>query len=252
MGMKSSRRTVLAAVLAAAALCGQSADRRPAYEAASIKVNTGGGTRGSDGSRSQVVFTNQSLRRLVERAYNVRPFQVVAPAWLDDVRFDISAKYPAEMDREERFAMLRTLLEDRLKLAAHRETRDMRGYALVVAKGGLKLKPVANTDSNIDHEGRDGINTVKATPATMAKLAEFLEGQIGETVVNRTGLDGAYEFELRWARGEAAGSGDPDPNAAMMVAIQGALDPVGLRLQPAKVRVEVVVVDHVERVPTGN
>jgi len=90
---------------------------RPAFEAASIKVNTGGGGgSSSNGTRGQVVLNNQTLQRLVERAYGVKPFEVYGPDWIGNVRFDITAKYPAEMKNEDRPLMLRTLLEDRLKL----------------------------------------------------------------------------------------------------------------------------------------
>jgi uncharacterized protein (TIGR03435 family) len=116
---------------------------RPAYEVASIKLNTA--TRGNSGvkeDKAQVIFTNTPLKRLIVWAYQVYPFQVRGPGWLDDVYFDISAKYPSDTKDEDRPLMLRTLPEDRLKLAVHRESKEMQGYALVIAKGGFKLKPV--------------------------------------------------------------------------------------------------------------
>lgn len=79
-------------------------------------------------------MTNVALKRLIERAYGVKPDQVTGPDWMEDVRCDIAAKYPPDTKSEDRPIMLRTLLEDRFKLATHRESRDLPGYALMVAK----------------------------------------------------------------------------------------------------------------------
>src|SRR5262245_48646082 len=100
------RVTCAIAVLSTAAAL--SAQPRPVYEVASIKPNnSGSGNSSTDGSRGQILIINQSLQRLIERAYNVRPFQVNGPAWLDSVRFDIVAKYPPDTKSEDRAVMLR-------------------------------------------------------------------------------------------------------------------------------------------------
>jgi len=130
-------------VLAAAAAFAQAPDTRPSFVVASIKPNTSGSSSSSaHGTKGQIVMDNQSLHRLIERAYNVKAFQVIGPDWLESVRFDMVAKYPPDATDEQKTAMLRTLLEDRFKLVAHRESKEKQGYALVVAKGGFKLKPV--------------------------------------------------------------------------------------------------------------
>src|SRR5579872_4892772 len=129
-------------LLVAGGIWVQAQDERPAFEAAIVKPNNSGSPgSSSNGSRGQVVFTNQTLKRLVERAYNVKPFQVTGPGWMESVRFDISAKYPRNFKEDDRFLMLRGLLEERFKLAVHRESKEMPGYALMVAKSGFKLKP---------------------------------------------------------------------------------------------------------------
>src|SRR5580692_6836271 len=98
----------------------------PAFEAASVKPNTtGSGSSSSNGSKGQTVFTNVPLRRLIERAYDVKPFQLTGPDWIDNVRFDITAKYPGGTTNEQRTLMLRTLLAERFHLAIHRESKDM-------------------------------------------------------------------------------------------------------------------------------
>jgi uncharacterized protein (TIGR03435 family) len=199
----------------------------------------------SNGSKGQVVFTNQTLKRLIERAYNLKPFQLSGPDWLDSVRFDIAAKYPPDTKNEDRTLMLRTLLEDRFKLAVHRQSKEMPGYVLMVGKK-FKLKPVEPGGSGTDsHGGR--VRTLTATKTSMSSLADFIARNLGETVVDQTGLDGVYDFELRWTNDDQATDAESAPT--LFTALQETL---GLSLQRQKVPVEIVVVDHAERVPTEN
>ncbi|MGA3019781.1 MAG: TIGR03435 family protein [Bryobacteraceae bacterium] len=238
-------------LLAAGLALAQLQDARPAYEAASVKLNTSGsGHSSSDGSKGQVVMANQTLKRLIERAYNVKPMQVTGPSWMEDLRFDIAAKYPPDTKNDDRLPMLRTLLEDRFKLSVHRETKEMPGYALVAAKSGFKLKPVEpGGGDSMDHNG-GRVQTLTATKVSMTQLADFVARTLGAMVVDKTGIDGVYNFELRWTNDDQNPTAtDIDGVPSMFTALQEAL---GLRLQAQKVPVEVVVVDHVERVPIEN
>jgi len=240
-------------LLAAGAVYAQS-DPRPAFEAAFIKANTtASGDSSTHGTKGQIVLVNQSLKRLVERAYNVKPFQVAAPEWTENVRFDITAKYPEGAKNSDRPAMLRTLLEDRFKLATHSETRELPGFALVVAKGGLKIKPVEKgSDSGTSNNSSDNLETFKATTISMQGFADFLARRLGSTVIDRTNSEGVYSFELRWVLDDPSGGGAVDREAGAFAAIQDAIASIGLRLQAAKVPVEMIVVDRIERVPTEN
>lgn len=243
---------VLAIVMAAGIVYAQS-DGRPAFEAAFVKANTtGSGSSSSNSTKGQIVMTNQTLKRLVERAYNVKDFQVKGPEWLDAVRFDITAKYPEGSKNSERPAMLRTLLEDRFKLAAHSETKDLPGYGLVVAKGGLKLEPVqSNSGSGTSSNSSNNSVTLKVTSIPMADLADYLARRLESPVSDRTGLQGAYTFELHWRLDETNGA-PSDGGAAEFAAVQEAIGSIGIHLQAQKVPVEIIVVDHLERVPTEN
>jgi uncharacterized protein (TIGR03435 family) len=239
--------------LAVGGLLAQTADVRPTFEAAFIKPNTtGSGSSSSNGTKGQVVMVNQSMERLIERAYSVKRFQVAGPDWLENVRFDITAKYPEDTENSDRPAMLKTLLEDRFKLATHGESKELPGYALVVAKGGLKIKPVeANkNDSGTSSNGSNNSVTLKVTAIDMAGVADYLARRLGSTVVDSTGAAGVYSFELHWTLDDSGGGGDG--GAAEFAAIQEAFGSLGLRLQAQKVPVQMVVVDHVERVPTEN
>jgi uncharacterized protein (TIGR03435 family) len=195
-------------------------------------------------------MTNQTLKRLIERAYEVTPVQVSGPDWLEHVRFDIAAKFPLDVKREDQPLMLRTLLEDRLKLAVHRETREMSGYELGVAKGGFKLTPVEPGGMSTNSSG-GVVSTLSVKKVSMARLAALLTQFLGQTVVDKTGIDGVYDFDLKWTRDDLTSDqnkGDSDA-PSLFTALQERL---GLRLQARKVPVEVIVVDRVERVPSEN
>jgi uncharacterized protein (TIGR03435 family) len=249
---RSCQPMAMIVLLAVHAAFAQPQDTRPAYEAASVKLNTSGsGNSTTNGSRGQIVFNNVTLKRLIERAYGVKPFQVAGPDWMEAVRFDIAAKYPPETKNDDRFVMLRTLLEDRFKLAVHRQSKDLPGYALMVAKSGFKLKPVepggADTGTN---GGR--VRTLTAKRTSMPLLADLLARSLGEMVVDKTGIEGVYNFEFRWTNGDPnPSSADADADAApsLFTALQETL---GLRLQTQKVPVEMIVVDHVQRAPIEN
>lgn len=242
--------TATIAALLAGHLPAQTQDNRPAYEVASIKPNNSPtGNSRTNGSRGQIVFINQTLKRLIERAYNVKPFQVTGPGWMQDVKFDIAAKYPPDTNKEDRPVMLRTLLEDRFQLAVHHEAKEAPGYALVVAKGGFKLKPAE--PGGPSGTGRRGgrVETLTARKTSMVELAGDLAQSLGAMVVDRTAIQGVYDFELRFTADDlnanAADAGAP----SLFTALQETL---GLRLQPEKVPVDIIVVDHVERAPADN
>ena len=249
--MTRAASTATIMLFAAGAVFAQPQDTRLAYEAASVKINTSGTNHASsEGSKGQLVMTNQTLKRLIERAYNVNPLQVAGPGWMEDVRFDIVAKYPQDTKNEERLPMLRTLLEDRFKLVAHRETKEMSGWALVVAKGGFKLKPAAPGQSQTDSNADGKLRTLTVKGASMAQMADLLARLQNETVVDRTGIEGVYDFELHWTMDDLNTAGTyADVSPSVFAAIEETL---GLKLQRQKVPVEVIVVDSVERVPIEN
>jgi uncharacterized protein (TIGR03435 family) len=101
-----------------------------------------------DGSRA--TYTYMSLKQLIANAYKLRVYQINGPDWLLTDRFDIVARLPDGASKDDAPDMLRALLEDRFKLAAHRDTQERPVLALVVGKGGPKLKPSTETPEPID------------------------------------------------------------------------------------------------------
>jgi uncharacterized protein (TIGR03435 family) len=226
-------------------------DARLTYDVATIKPNPCGGSKSNRASSDQILITDQTLKQLVVLAYSVQPYQVTGPAWMESVCFDIAAKYPPGTKFSDRWLMLRSLLEDRFKLTVHRESKEMPGYALVVAKDGFKLKPSEAGEGSASGGDQGRVWTFNARKIEMSTLAYELADSLGEVVVDRTGLSGVYDFKLRWASDEMSGSGGSEVNAApsLFTALQETL---GLRLQRQKLPVEMIVVDHIERAPTAN
>jgi uncharacterized protein (TIGR03435 family) len=139
---------------------------------------------------------------------------------------------------------------DRFKLVVHRETKTLPAYELLVAKGGLKIKEVepgpGGTNSNTN--GGKGVLTAQRT--TLAHFADWLGTRMDRPVVDKTDVKGAFDIKLEWTMDEnTSGDGDPTAGPTMFTALQ---EQLGLRLVAQKLPVEIVVVDHVERVPTEN
>jgi uncharacterized protein (TIGR03435 family) len=141
---------LMALVLTAAAL-GQT-QPTPAsaqFEVASVKPHPGFDRPVSIGSPSPGRFRAENvwLRFLIQMAWNVKDFQVSGgPAWAASDRFDINAETPADVRFEEMRPMLQALLEDRFHLVLHRESKELPVYALVAAKGGIKLRASGEGD----------------------------------------------------------------------------------------------------------
>ena len=160
--------------------------------------------------------------------------------------------------------MLQAFLTDRLKLAVHRETQALPGYALVIGKNGPKLREASGVEGVEGQWGGNAQGRLSFRKSSMATLAEFLSGSLGSTVVDHTGLKGNYNFSLQWTypQTEAETSGEPEmgkpatknpqmldaSTTANLTAIQ---EQLGLKLEPAKYPVEVLVIDHVEK-PSPN
>ena len=219
----------------------------PAFEAASIKLNTSDdGHSSSTGSKGQVVFTNVALRKLIMRAYEIQDFQLEGPDWMANVKFDIAAKYPADSTKEQRPLMLRNLLAERFHLVIRRQTKEMSAYALVVAKNGPKLEASKQPgDSTSTNRGR-----FEDSAVSMAGLANQLSQQLEHPVVDKTGLTGVYTLKLEWTPDEQPG-GSAEPAAGPTI-FSASQEQLGLKLQTQKLPVEIVVVDSVDRTPVEN
>jgi uncharacterized protein (TIGR03435 family) len=191
-----------------------------------------------------------TLNVILRQAYGLEHYQITGgPAWLDTDRFDIEAKAAGEPTKEQMMAMLQALLADRFQLKVHRESREGNVYALVVAKGGHKLKPPTGDRSFISLHRNDpptepGVHySLVGNKASLALIAARLGQQLGLPVIDRTGIEGEFDFKVDYAVGDNPDSGIPLP-----IAIQ---EQLGLKLERAKGPVETLVVDRAAK-PSSN
>jgi uncharacterized protein (TIGR03435 family) len=140
------------------------AQTKPAFEAATIKpaapldqakimaaMKAGGKMPvGPNIGTSQAEYTFMDLKSLIARAYSVKPYQITGPDWLATTRFDIVAKMPEGASKDDEPKMLQSLLEDRFKLTTHRTSAEHPVLALVVGKGGPKMKASTEPPTPID------------------------------------------------------------------------------------------------------
>lgn len=227
----------------------------PAFEVASVKLNRSGGDRGGISLLpGRITVSNMTLKGLVRYAYDLRDIQISGgPAWFDSDRWDIAATSTGAISDDERRQMLQTLLAERFQLTVRHESKDLPVYALTVAKNGSKLKPNADQKTPRIQTGvsEKGLLRLVGEDAPVSRLTPALVAYVGRIVVDRTGLEGRFDFKLEWV-----------PDAANMPLINGAKmvpaedgpsiftavqEQLGLRLESTKAPVEVLVVDRAEK-----
>jgi uncharacterized protein (TIGR03435 family) len=325
MCMKQTHGVAVFAVTFALAIArpsSQTPEPKPSFDVISIKpspplgaggpIRIGGGPLGD-----RFTMNSATLRMLLQMAFQragntslAGQLQIIGgPGWMDSERYDIQAKTDCSggtFSRDRLQLMVQSLLEDRFQLKAHRDTRELPIYNLVVTKDGPKIKKAADqitptlaqTLPAPCEPGAAAVNTPPLPPAgpqfdpktlprgavmmmmgpngmTMKAMAtrfdtivRLLQNQLGRTIMDKTGLEGLYDFELTFSQeglSSPFGRGLPlppppggaptatpavtaaDPAPSLLTAIQD----LGLKLEPSKGPVEVLVIDSVEK-PTEN
>jgi uncharacterized protein (TIGR03435 family) len=226
----------------------------PTFEVATIKSaasSSDGHTHINYPPGDRFSAINITLLALMQWAYNMPERQILdGPPWLGSTRFDIQAKadpdelkrLTSEQDRDLKRRMVQALLADRFRLTLHQETRTLPAYDLVVAKGGSKLQPSQSNGKSIGI-GRTYFN---GQGLTMTLIADELSKIAGRIVVDKTNLTDRYDLKLQWAPDDAPATDNSAPS--LFTAIQ---EQLGLKLEPAKEPVPVLVIDHIEP-PTPN
>lgn len=232
---------------------------QPRFEVAVIKPSgPAGGPAGINRTAGQFTTSNLSLPFLIRWAYDVDEDRLIgAPKGLDSVRFDIVAKIPPGEKLTPNVSlrlMMQSLLAQRFGLRVHREMRELASYTLVTDKGGPKLrfvdpdKPVGMQPFNMTDRGR-----IAGTRVTASMLAKVLADQLKRPVEDLTGISMPFDFVLEWMPDDAAEPsetiGADSTRASLFTALK---EQLGLRLTSRKPTMEVIVIDHVDDVPTDN
>jgi uncharacterized protein (TIGR03435 family) len=215
---------IFCGVLFISAACGQ------AFEVASVRASP-----------------NRENRR---EAYHVLDYQVSGPEWMGSTRYDISAKAGEAVKEDQLRVMLRALLAERFKLTLHPETKEMAAFVLVPAKGGIKVHE-SQTEGEMAVEAGNGKSiTLKGVSAEM--FLEELSNGLHAPVINKTGLEGRYDATIDIGKyfGEAGLIKDGSDIVSIM--LTGLEQDLGLKVESKKLPIELLVVDHAERVMGEN
>jgi bla regulator protein blaR1 len=269
----------------------------PTFEVASVKPNNSGEPFVRLGLQpgGRFIAQNVPARELIRFAFNVQAFQLDGgPGWLTSHRFDITAQAPSDLEGAAATGpgqlrpvqlMLQALLADRFRLKAHRETKDVPVYNLVLARADGKLGPrlerstvdcAALARGRATATGRGsgaqtpplppragdrpecamtaGLASIVAGGVTIDEFARLLSGRTNRPVINKTDLSGNYAFTLEFTPDQmlppaAVPPGVPVPSInpdgpSLFTAVQ---EQLGLKLDSARGRVEMVVIDSIDQ-----
>jgi uncharacterized protein (TIGR03435 family) len=244
-------------LLTAGMLFGQSEKKKLTFEVVSIKPNNSGDTRRMIGPLTgRFSASNASLRQLIVTAYvpNAGPLSspeiTGLPGWATTDGYDVQAQPEAGFTptKEQAMEMLQSMLEDRFKLKIRRQPKDTAIYALVVDKGGVKMPMTrATPPGRINF----GFGQLSASALTAASLVPILTQAAGRKVVDKTGLTGLYDMELKWTPDQSLlppGTEIDTTGPSLFTALQ---EQLGLRLVPETGQVDMFVVESVQK-PTEN
>jgi uncharacterized protein (TIGR03435 family) len=235
-----------------------------AFEAASVKLHEGGISRGDRTHAiepGRITWFNTNLGQLIEMAYGVKHYQVSGPDWIvtwgSTDRYDVMATTGKPVSANEIKRMLGPLLAERFHLTFHREPRELPVFALIVAKGGPKLQP---GDDGAPSLSRDADGGWFHKNWSMPMLADWLSGlaSVGRPVIDRTGIQGTSSFHENLLNFPKEGT--PETKAEVAARIDTPDDSffsilqsqLGLKVQVQKAPIEILVIDHADKVPTEN
>lgn len=269
----------------------------------------GGLARGGPGTNDPEHLTYERVlfQKLLMDAYGVERDQIKGPDWATSdaisggALFDISAKVPLGATKQQVAVMLQNLLKERFRLSLHHETVEVSGLALIVAKGGSKLKesvgsvgesernatlrgsvnlqtqkdgfPELFPGSNMGGTFKDGTVRMRFRDYPLSSLVQQFSFALATHMIDKTGLDGKYDFTLEFmppedgfivgvvatlplSPGQKAplNSSGPIPSQLDAVPIvSSAMEKqLGLKLEVARIPVDTLMIDHVDKTPAEN
>ena len=203
-------------------------------------------------------------------AYGVNEYQVNGPAWINTERYDVIVKVPAGATKEQVNLMWQNLLKDRFGMVLHHESRVFQADEMTLAKGASKLKETDLPDSAPETTPGKGLKTgpdddlhrflptprwtvmdslpggarrILARAQSLGQVTSMLEQFADHPVIDKTGLTGKYDFSVDFDTNQ------PCVSCAVAIALEQEL---GLKLVKSTVQLDVIVVDHAEKIPTDN
>jgi uncharacterized protein (TIGR03435 family) len=228
------------------------------FDVASVKALPPGQRPGGDFqvTPTSISFHGYPLGFMIRWAYGLHPYQAfetAGPDWLEPglgcIRFDVVGKADHPVPVEQLRLMLRAVLTERLKLSLHRATKEITVAAISVGKDGAKLHPSEESDMSFRAEG----DVMHFKGALISRLDEWLYQFVPYLIVDETGLQGRYDFDLNvWQYRDLANPPVAGNRIDLAPGVNKALQPLGLKLQLKRSPVEILVIDHAEKEPTPN
>jgi len=228
------------------------------FDAATIRVSQSAPVKGEGSERDSIVFnpvaltmSNVSLKSCLRWAYSLNEYEIAAPLWMSDVKWDIRARSDETLTRDKARQMLQNLLTSRFHMKLHRDVTEIPVYELVVNKpssrlahsiavGEPQMLPTENGELSYSHYSME----------RFASSLTTIPFRLDRTVVDQTGLNGVFDFRLKIADNAAEmknGLERGDGPSASEV-----LGQLGLKLRPRKDAVSVLAIDYSDRMPSDN
>jgi uncharacterized protein (TIGR03435 family) len=197
-----------------------------------------------------VTLGNATLSDCLKFAYSLTTdVQIAGPDWIKvkTVRFDVTGKAAPETSDDQLRLMLQVLLKERFQLTLHTEQKEMTHYELVIGKNGPKLHE--STVGPEEAHGAARLDGISSNRMQTNKLAMLLSRMTRMPVLDKTGLTGFYQFDLKYADEVSKEPAENQVGPSIFTAVQ---EQLGLKLESKKGLVEVLVIDHAEKVPVEN
>jgi len=219
----------------------------PAFDVASVKLHSASNLLGTMMQElpGSLQYRKVNLIAVIRRAYGVETQQVVAPTWMSTEVYDIEAIITGYSGSPPA-THAANLLAERFHLQVHRDKKQMIAYNLIVAKDGLKMHP-SETGRLGYRPFSDGSSRHLRGKITLPILANNLSGILGRPVADQTRIDGLYDLDLNYADESSTQGLSNYPGIATALEEQ-----LGLRLESKKALLDMIIVDHAEKIPTEN
>jgi len=244
-------------------LAPMAADANPSFEVATIKPSKPDQPGKYFSVRGRQFSTgNTTLIDMLSFAYGVHAKQIIGlPPWADTDKYDVAAQpdAPGAPSDKQWKSMVQKLLTERFKLTFHHDKKDLSVFAITVAKTGSKLTPSQGDPNGLPGNFFRGLGDMVNVNSTLKDFAGVMQAAVlDRPVVDQTGITGRFDFTLKWTPDESQFSGmgikvpppsdKADAPPSLFTAIQ---EQIGLKLDPTKAPVDVLVIDHVEK-PSDN
>jgi uncharacterized protein (TIGR03435 family) len=226
------------------------------FEVASVRPNPAKEPPGdipinADRSPGHFAMRDKPLRFAIEWAYDLKDYQIAGPEWIQqDERYDITANAPGPATDDQMRPMLQALLADRFQMKSHIEKRELDVYALVKGKGEPKLKKADPNSAQSLGPGDQGRARFNNFP--LSRLTFLLTRRMDRPALDLTGITSNFDYEVDLSglgRKSGSSSGYDGDGPSVFQAIE---EDMGLKLEPRKYPVDVLVIDSVNKVPSRN